>query len=202
MSAQLLLAAAEILDSDAQSEHSLSSIPSSPLKKSTTTATVPPLIPLDSQPKTSLSPEASKYDAEEVPNCSDGSESTSVCSDQLTEDEDEPLSVPARSHHGKASKRPSQDVQFNSLEKQRRAQLASCYNRLKSAIPSIAGTKASNVHILRTAQAFILVSLRACVRFLFFLFACCRFAWSQFVTHWSRRISKRRSANSRRNASG
>jgi len=39
----------------------------------------------------------------------------------------------------------------NEVEKRRRAYLSSCYNTLRDTLPSIAGSKASNVTVLRTA---------------------------------------------------
>jgi len=46
-------------------------------------------------------------------------------------------------------------VAHNSVEKRRRAYLASCYENLKRAVPALAGTRASNVKVLRAGLAMI-----------------------------------------------
>ena len=45
----------------------------------------------------------------------------------------------------------------NSVEKRRRAYLASCYDNLKCSIPALSGTRASNVKVLRAAVTLIKV---------------------------------------------
>jgi len=46
-------------------------------------------------------------------------------------------------------------VAHNSVEKRRRAYLASCYDNLKRVVPALAGTRASNVKVLRGGLAYI-----------------------------------------------
>jgi len=46
-------------------------------------------------------------------------------------------------------------VAHNSVEKSRRAYLASCYENLKRVVPALAGTRASNVKVLRGGLALI-----------------------------------------------
>lgn len=53
--------------------------------------------------------------------------------------------------YSKPSPSPRGPAQHNEVEKRRRAHLANCYIQLKTELPSIAATKASNVVILRTA---------------------------------------------------
>lgn len=61
--------------------------------------------------------------------------------------------VPSRANRYEPYKRPIDA--HNEVEKKRRAYLAECYAQLRDVLPGIAGTKASNVTVLRTASAQI-----------------------------------------------
>jgi hypothetical protein len=52
-------------------------------------------------------------------------------------------------------------VAHNSVEKRRRAYLAACYDGLKRVVPALAGTRASNVKVLRGGLALIKVGLNS-----------------------------------------
>jgi hypothetical protein len=53
----------------------------------------------------------------------------------------------------------------NSVEKRRRAYLASCYEGLKDSVPMLAGSRASNVKVLRGAASYIKVRSRSFLAF-------------------------------------
>lgn len=70
-------------------------------------------------------------------------------------------------------------VAHNSVEKRRRAYLASCYEGLKDSIPALASSRASNVKVLRGGVALIKVNFRiplemSFVGFVFFCFPRCQ----------------------------
>lgn len=50
---------------------------------------------------------------------------------------------------------PRDSIAHNSVEKRRRAYLAACYDGLKCSIPALAGTRASNVKVLRAGASLI-----------------------------------------------
>lgn len=67
------------------------------------------------------------------------------------ETDEEGHTVPSRANRYEPYKRPLDA--HNEVEKKRRAYLSECYTQLRDVLPGIAGTKASNVTVLRTAAA-------------------------------------------------
>lgn len=80
-------------------------------------------------------------------------EPTRTRGDYDGETDDEGPTVPNRGNRYEPYKRPVDA--HNEIEKKRRAYLTECYGQLRDTLPGIAGTKASNVTVLRTAAAQI-----------------------------------------------
>jgi hypothetical protein len=105
-----------------------------------------------------------KDDYASVPDITDAS--SPMCDDSEMEDESTISSEDARRRPRLAAMRVSRSfiardsIAHNSVEKRRRAYLASCYDALKNAIPALAGSRASNVKVLRNGAALIKVNLR------------------------------------------